>query len=398
MAPSPPLLRVLLLSAACTLALDVERCKLPAVSGRDDVALGFPRIANRMRTTGVVNLTVLSVDFSDAPATASPAELAAALAPAASYWASLSYGAMAPAFAAPLSQALRMSQPSTAYSFQSFDAQRAYMEEAVALAAAVAGADFLAGSDSVVVLAPPAARALLDGPAFCATPGFGFNVSGREYDNGATSGPDFPAWGFRWANHELGHTMGLVDLYSFAGGGAQFRFTGDWSLMGNIVGSGNEYFGWERWLLGWLGDDEVVCAGAGETRAALAAVEAAAAPPPPRGAPRLLVAPTGATTAVAVEARAAAGGDARIPKPGLLVYAVDTSVQTGEGPLRVLPLDEADGSKLLCTLADGESLVFDGVTVANAGGVAHVTAPCNAAVNCPPPGSCRAGACEAPGE
>jgi hypothetical protein len=36
--------------------------------------------------------------------------------------------------------------------------------------------------------------------------------------------------------------MGLVDLYSFSGGG-EFRFTGDWRIMSNINGKGNESLG-----------------------------------------------------------------------------------------------------------------------------------------------------------
>ena len=159
-----------------------------------------------------------------------------------------------------------------------------------------------------------------------------------------------------------------MDLYAFDGVG-EFRYTGDWSLMGNIAGKGPEFTGWERWLLGWLKDAQVACLGAGQgAPLALAPLTRAAAP----GAAKLIVAPTGGaagsgTTAVCVEYRVAEGYDAAIPKPGLLVYFMDTSLATGEGPVRVLPLNDTDSSKLFATLAVGEALEYAGVRVQHTG-------------------------------
>jgi len=286
-----------------------------------------------------------------------------------------------------------MSQPSTAYSFATFDSQRQYLVEASSLGAA-AGWDF-STSDSIVVIATP--PAFKSGPAFCAEPGTGFVASGRTFENGATSGSDLLVWGSRWANHELGHTMGLVDLYAF-------NTSGDAPLfMGNIQATGNEYFGWERWLLGWVADAEVLCAGAGETRAALVPIEA-----PPAAvlrssggsSTRLLVAPIGPTTAVVVEARAAVGADAGIPAPGLLVYVLDSSLPTGYGPLRVLPLNLTDGGqKMFYTLPPGSTLQYSGVTVQYATSSApgtvgvELSSACST-TNCFPPAHCSAtGAC-----
>lgn len=343
-----------------------------------------------MNTTGSVYFSIIFVDFVDAPATYTPAQFMAMLAPAPSYYESLSYGAMTPIFT-PLLRTLHMSKPSTAYSFASFEAQRAYMIEAAGLAVS-AGWNF-STYDSIVVMATPAA--LPYGPAFCALPGQGFTVSGRVFENGATSGADFPGWGSRWANHELGHTMGLVDLYAFDvnASAPEFRFTGDWSLMGNIAGAGNEYFAWERWLLGWIPDDAAACAGAGTTSVSLTPIEQQSAGP---GGARLVVAPIGATQAVVVEARTDTGADSAIPQPGLLVYLLDSSVQTGYGPLRVLPYASSDGSpKLQATLAVGKELSFGGVTVKNNGAgsdggfIVDVQSACSP-FNCFPPARCNA--------
>jgi M6 family metalloprotease-like protein len=381
-APPPPL-------------LPAAACRLPNVLPDADVALGFPRVASCMRATGAVTLSVLFVDFSDAPAAASPQDVYAALAPAADWWGNVSRGAMQPALA-PLLHTLRMSRPSTAYDTRSFDGQRAYLAEATQLAVASLGADF-SGSDSVVVMASTAATALPNGPAFCALPGQGYTASGRTFLNSATSGHDFLTWHYKWLNHEGGHTLALVDLYAYDGGDA-FRYTGDWGVMGNIAGAGGEYFGYERFLLGWLDDDaggggEVACLPAGSSQLRVAPVEAPGATP--AGAARLALVRLDDTVAVAVEVRSQQGFDAGIPKPGVLAYLVNTSAPSGYGPLQVLPLG-VPGDRLTATLAPGEALTHAGVTVtcaslaADGTAVVTVDAPCNA-FTCPPPGTCGGG-------
>lgn len=376
---------------ASSAPLPPDACKLPFASSRSDVGLGFPRIPNRLKTLGGVNFSLVFLDFSDAPYDKSPEEFVAFLSPALELYRSLSYGRMQPIFS-PLLTTLRMGKPSTAYSFSTFEAQRAYLQEAAGLAVG-AGADFSL-ADAILAIATP--KALGFGPAFCATPGWGFNVSGKSFDNAATSGRDLLGWGSKWFNHEVGHAMSLVDLYSFVGG-PQFQYTGSWSLMGDIAGAGCEFFAWERFQLGWLEDAHVACAASGTSTLSLSALEA-----PPGGAQdtKLLLARTGRTTAIAVEVREALGYDTSIPQPGLLMYYLDTSLETGDGPLRVLPWDSKDNVKLHATLATpGASIAQEGVNVTlltppatqGAPWVLSVTVPCST-WTCPG-GTCSQGVC-----
>ena len=349
----------LLAAAPLGAAASAASCRLPNRQARRDVALGFPRIANRMRPTGVVNVSVLFVDFPDAAEERPPAETLAILAPAADWYAQVSYGAMRLRLL-PLPVTLRMPQNSTSYSFRTVGSQRHYLAEATKLASAHPHRWDFAQSESVVVLATPLARALANGPAFCATKGQGFKASGRTFENSLTSGADFDFWLHKWLNHEMGHTMALVDLYSY-GEGPEFRYTGDWSIMGNIAGKGGSYFGWERFLLGWMPDARVACVDeAGSSQFALAALNDAAL----GDAPRLVVVKIAPTVAVCVELRAALGLDANISQPGVLVYVVDTSVQSGEGPLQVLPLNASDRTMMSSTLAaPGAAIEFRGARV-----------------------------------
>jgi M6 family metalloprotease-like protein len=257
-------------------------------------------------------------------------------------------------------QWLRMSKASTDYGWPgpSFNPQRAYIQEALNLAVA-AGVNF-ASSDSFIVMANPDTPAFTSGPAFTPTgPSFGVTASGKTFQNGATSGNDLFTWGYKWFNHEIGHAMSLVDLYAFAG--ATHRFVGDYSMMGYINGTAPEILAWERWHLGWLDDSQVVCPASGTNTFALTPVETS-------GGVKMIVVPTGRTTAVVVESRRPLGFDVNLTRSGLLVYYIDTSIASGQGVVKVLPIDETDTRKLNAPLTVGQSLTYNGVTVKFASG------------------------------
>jgi M6 family metalloprotease-like protein len=248
---------------------------------------------------------------------------------------------------------LRMSKPSSAYGWDTltFAAHKAYIQEALALAGT--GVDF-STSDGLAIISNPDAGALTNGPTFVAPLGGGVTAGGKTFENAVTSGRDLLFWGSYWLNHEMGHSMGLVDLYAFTG--ATHRFVGDFSLMGLISGPAREYFGWERWLLGWVTDDEVVCAQPGTTTATLTPVERV-------GGTKMVVVPTGPTSAVVVESRRIEGYDASGFSPGVLAYFIDTSISSGTGVVHVLPINDADVSKATAPLAVGATLTHGTITV-----------------------------------
>lgn len=341
-------------SATLAVADPLAGCRLPAQF--PSIGLGFPRVANRLRSTGDVHMTAIFVDFSDAPATRTPQDVFAILSPGAEqYYKAVSYAKMNLSIT-PNLKWLRMSKPSTGYGWNqlTFALHKAYIQEALNLAQPAV--DF-STSDTFLVVANPDATALANGPAFSANSGDGVTASGKTFENGATSGHDLLVWNSFWLNHEFGHTMGLVDLYAFSNvPSPQFGYVGDFSIMGNINGQAREYLGWERWVLGWMGDDQVTCAASGQTTATLTPLEAT-------GGAKIVVVPVGPTSAVVVESRHAAGYDSTLPKPGLLVYFIDTSIDTGHGVVKVVPVDTSDSHKLTAPLAVGQSVTYSGATV-----------------------------------
>jgi M6 family metalloprotease-like protein len=296
---------------------------------------------------------VLFVDFPDAVAARTPQSAFALISPAAeTYYKTVSYGRMN-LILDPSFKWLRMSKPSSAYGWDTltFAAHKVYIQEALTLAGA--GVDF-STSDGLAIISNPDAGALTNGPTFVAPVGGGVTAGGKTFENAVTSGRDLLFWGAYWLNHEGGHSMGLVDLYAFTG--ATHRFVGGFSLMGLISGPAREYLGWERWLLGWVTDDQVACAQPGTTTATLTPVERV-------GGTKIVVVPTGPTSAVVVESRRIEGYDASGFTPGVLVYFIDTSINSGTGVVRVLPINDADVSKATAPLAVGATLTYGTVTV-----------------------------------
>lgn len=338
--------------------VSAENCYLPLASFAG-VGLGVPRYQGLLPSVGTVNATVLFVDFEDVPATnRTPEEVFNVVSPTApDFFSQVSYGRMALNLQPHLTW-LRLSRPSAYYGsgLDSFNGHRNFIQEAIDLADAEV--DF-STTDTVIVLANPDAEALRKGPAFQSTlPGEGLFADGVEIVNGVTSGYDLLNWGGLWLNHELGHNMTLPDLYAYDGGTWEegHRFVGPYSLMGLISGSAPEPFAIERWQLGWIDDDQITCQTTGEATIALSAIEQ------PDGLKAHII-PLSRTSALVVESRLRMGYDSTIIQRGALVYLVDSSIRSGEGPIQVLTHVPSDLMRDSVPLRPGESLTHENVTI-----------------------------------
>lgn len=144
--------------------------------------------------------------------------------------------------------------------------------------------------------------------------------------------------------HEIGHLMGLADLYNFdaaneaaANPGAQsandlqFKYMGIFDLMNWAQGAGVELTAWNRWLLGLITDDQIRCLPASSTTTLLSPLEV-------NGGIKGAVVPLSKTEAIVIESRRALRYDSNIgsASEGVLIYTVDTSISSGFGPMRVV--------------------------------------------------------------
>jgi M6 family metalloprotease-like protein len=330
------LLPLLLLPSLSSAAADISACRLPEMKVRGDVGLGFPRIDFRLRSTGTVHFRVLFVDFTDVPATRTPKQVMSIISPRAEqYYEEASYGRLHLVFDT-TNRWIRMRKRSADYQFgrgAAFEVQQSYMQEAIDLAGTQI--DY-ADADAILVIANPDASAINWGPGFAAMPGKGLHAGGREFLNGATSGSDLPILGWAWFNHEIGHVMSLVDLAGPLPSNQRWHtYVGEFSIMGNPVGRAPGYLAWERWQLGWIDDSQVQCVSEPKATFLLTPVER-------DGGVKLVLIPTGPTTAIAIESRRPEGLDRRLPAAGPLVYSIDTRLSTHDGAIRVFPVDDQD--------------------------------------------------------
>lgn len=339
-------------------------CKLPVADGRGDVSIGgWPRIKERQKTTGTVNIKVVMVDFPDAPAKKTPQQAFAMFSGATATFNEVSYGKLnfnlQPTF-----KWYRMSKSAATYAplNKSFESHRAYASEALTIADP--DIDF-SNADGFLIIANPVTPEIgSSGPAFSALTGWGITLDGKTIYNGATSSSDINVWGSIWVNHEMSHTMGLVDVYAanHSEGSTDyqdfFRYTGQFSYMGfsDFTGNAPALFAYERWNLGWLDDSQIICDTAPK-QTLITPVEQA-------GGVKAVMIPLTATKEIVIESRRAIGLDAKIAKTGALVYVVDSKKSSGMGPVQVYPIDLKNDPKYLnAPLAPGQSVTVEGYTI-----------------------------------
>ncbi|NUK41102.1 M6 family metalloprotease domain-containing protein [Streptomyces lunaelactis] len=303
-------------------------CALPGRTGWTDE--GHDTDYNQFqRPIGTKHALMLFVDFPDAQATDSTAGYYDELAPAADWMQKDSYGRVKLDIT-PVDRWLRMPQESTTYGFDrgiTFEEHELYVRQAVQ--AADPDVDF-SQYDMVYIVPTKAAKAIKFPPTSLYAPATaGIVADGKRVKWGVTFGQDMWRWGYKVVNHETSHIFGLPDLYAFTGTDYH-RYVHGWDLMGNIAGPAPAHVGWHRWKFGWIDDNQVACLSAGGSRAVhLKAVESP-------GGTKIAVIRTGETTAYVAESRRAIRGDAKACSTGVLIYKVDSSTQTGYGPIQVV--------------------------------------------------------------
>lgn len=343
--------------------LPADKCKLKIATDRGDVAVGgFPRYEIRMKSTGLVNAKVIMVDFPDAPAKKTPQQAFAMIAKSPEIFKEVSYGALnyqlSPAY-----KWYRMSKPSTSYAplTQSFEHHQAYIKEAIELADQ--DVDFK-NVQSFIILANPDARGIgTAGPAFSPnSENDGIKVDGNILTNGATSAFDLNDWGYIWLNHEITHTLGMVDLYAFEGMTSDYwsihRFVGQFSYMGfsSLDSNSPGLLAWERWLLNWVSDSQIYCSNEKSFQQKITPIEV-------KNGLKAVIVPINKNKVIVIESRRAIGLDKNLSKAGALVYTVENKIESGFGPIKVYPAKSEDLKKLKSPLSKNEKITIDGITI-----------------------------------
>lgn len=333
---------------------DLLKCKLPRLVDRT-IALGFPKVEGLAPSIGKLNMTVLFVDFNDSPATKSIDSVFSIISPiAAEFYDEISYGRLKLNLE-PHREWIRLEKPSAHYGagIYKFQPHLDFIQEAVNLADSEV--DFTE-TDVVLVMSNPDAEAIALGPVFKSlNVDYQIRTAEKNISVGITSGFDLNYWGGLWLAHEMGHTFGLPDLYLFEEEN-QLKYVGTFGIMGTSAGNAPGYFAFERWVLGWIDDDQIVCHERGETVVEIEAIENA-------GGTKALIVPIDSTSALLVESRRKIGFDKKT-REGALVYLVNTALPGGSGPIQVKPGAESAFQFLQdAPMLKGETYTFKNISV-----------------------------------
>jgi len=315
------------------------------------LSLSHTRPGYRLKSTGLIEVVVLFAEFQDVIARETTQSIYSIISPSAEqFMTDQSYGRLKLSFQ-PHHSWLRLGSDASVYAsaIKTYEGHRDFMQETIDLADD--NVDF-SEADAVLVVATPNAEEIAYGPAWMGMPYDPLSADGQVITNGVTSGADLLYWRGGWYPHELGHSLGLPDLY-----GASIPGRGGWtrpfSLMDLISGAAPGYMGYSRWILQWLDDSQVHCI-PGNTTLELTALAA-------EGGPKLAVIPLTSSTALVAEVRRAIGYDGDLTREGLIVYTVNTNNMGrtgggyGAGPMEVL--NEAKA------LRPGESVTYRGISL-----------------------------------
>jgi M6 family metalloprotease-like protein len=275
------------------------------------------------------------VDFGDAVGSEAPADLFQRFVPRATSWTKeVSYGRLT----LRVDQSRRwhrMPRPSRDYRPESGftqEEQAAYLRDAIGVADD--SVDF-SHYDAVYVV-PARGSGLYSSTAYNVPAGEGIRVDGTELLHAVSFGDDTrvggrPGHEARVLIHETGHLLGLPDLYDTSSALYPHlsRFAGGWDVMSSYERAAVHLFAWHKWKLGWLARSQLRCLdGPGSVDVLLAPLAR------PRGV-KAVVVPTGTGTALVVEARRRILRDSALCEEGVLVYSVNATIRSGQGPIRV---------------------------------------------------------------
>ena len=306
------------------------------------IRLGFPRNSDRVPQFGVTQNLIIVVDFPDARITESLESVVNnTLSPATveKFFAASSNEKFTPKF---FTFPYIITLNSLDSSFAPFSTGRYFnngvqqdhrlVKEAVSLAKLKGG---ISGYSSINVYAPTSKSLGYYGSAFL---DLELDVGGKPIINSqlvgqvGTVNSSVPSW--KVFAHEYGHLLGMYDYY-IPGIGTTGKSPGPFDFMGNTSGSANTFFGFQRWVQGWIEDSDVIC-----DYTTNSYVTHSLTPLNQNSGKKLYVHPIDGSLALVVELRTESEFDALKGNDGLLVYLIDMKVASLKGPVSIQPSEQ----------------------------------------------------------
>jgi hypothetical protein len=270
---------------------------------------------------GRAEAVLLFVDFPDAPASESATGVASLYTAYLDWFQEASYGRFSVNVTV-VPRWFRMPQSGRSYGSVNVgpNADR-YVADAVR---ATAGSVDFSRYQSVWIV-PASGSGVLGGSNYVRYPGRGISGGGAEVRLGMLMpAARRSAQGeSTQVNHRVLASLGTSDL------GESSAPLGHWDPnFSDASGARTAHLlGWHKWLLRWLDPQQLTCVQQAGT------VEETLTPIARPGGKKLVVVPTSPSTAIAIEVRRRVGYDRIICREGVLVYALDSQILSGNGPI-----------------------------------------------------------------
>jgi M6 family metalloprotease-like protein len=180
------------------------------------------------------------------------------------------------------------------------------------------------------------------------------------YNNDRPGGNGVVGGDWKWMSHETGHLFGLYDE------DYQHKSTtlGEWGIMAAAWSNAAVELGaWDRYLQGWLTDDQIACRQLSELSPSGESITLDPVVGRSAGLKSIMI-PISASKILVIESRKRKGFDSPL-RSGVLVYTVDMKLGQLSGGYVIKPRPGASDKKefLDAALRAGDSITVGGVTI-----------------------------------
>ena len=340
-------------------------CQLLDQTNNRSLQVGFPKATGRLPSNGVIRALIIPVDFADVPGNGSPENVFTAMTDGMNeYYFHVSANRVKFEFTT-LSSWVRMPVASSYHGLGIWSKGDSAGYWKLALKTADPLVDFSL-FDVVYVLSPKEipSSSIAYGPAGPMLPNNGLTTNDGPVMNISLSGAD--AWQngsggpWKWISHETGHLFGLYDLYT-----TDVATYGQWDLMSDNWSQGAiELNSWNRYLLDWLSDSQVVCLDASNISGTGSEI---LLDPIERNntLTKSVVIKISNSKIVVVESRRNEGFDViDSSNEGVLIYTVDMTIETQKGGFVTQRRPGSVSTNFRdAALRTGEKIVTNGVTI-----------------------------------
>ncbi len=342
-------------------------CQLLDQTRERKVQVGFPKAAGRLPSNGVIRALIIPVDFSDVQGKGNPENVFAEMTDGMNdFYHHVSANRVKFEFTT-LRSWVRMPVSSTYHALGTWGKGNVWGYWKLALKTADPLVDFSL-FDVVYVFSPKEipSSSIAFGPSGPLLPNKGLPTNDGQVINISLSGAD--AWSgspWKWISHETGHLFGLHDLYTTNATQTYSATYGQWDLMSETFSQGViELNSWNRYLLDWLSDSQVVCLDAMTISSAGSEV---LLDPIERNnsLTKAVVIKVSDSKIIVVESRRNEGFDVMTSSnEGVLIYTVEMNIETTMGGWKVQRRPGSVDVRFTdAALRAGEKIVTNGVTI-----------------------------------